>query len=307
MNKVEISLEEFYSHYETPLKLSGLDNCAPHVKLWGEYEAPLIGPFNPICPPMISLIGPQEADYIDTWHRQRSHEFTQWLKECKGWFIVCTHADPSSNWLDCFKRTSKVVFQSGCSKKVVYTELESSLAFHIYPQKTVSGVLLEIFQKGVLLIGQSQIGKSTLALALLKRGHRLVSDDIVCLTAHPLQGLIGSAPKENTGLLEVRGLGIIDVTQSFVPGTVLSRYSVDIVVHLLSGATQCGVLSPKTERFPILGIELPKVELGVSSHLDLAWCLEKILEGHLGIKHFPYQDPNLKPSQRETTDALINH
>lgn len=100
-------------------------------------------------------------------------------------------------------------------------------------QSTVPGVLLRALGSGVLIQGESGSGKSELALGMLDRGHRLVADDAVELRVEPDGRVFGHCPQALRGLLEVRGLGIIDVAALFGPDALTPSTEVDIVIRLL--------------------------------------------------------------------------
>ena len=100
------------------------------------------------------------------------------------------------------------------------------------PMMTIHGVLVDVYGEGVLITGESGIGKSEAALELIKRGHRLVTDDVVEIRKVSDETLIGTAPEITRHFIELRGIGIIDVKTLFGVESVKETQSIDIVIHL---------------------------------------------------------------------------
>lgn len=149
--------------------------------------------------------------------------------------------------------------------------LEKRLA----PSTTVHGVLVDIYGMGVLIMGDSGIGKSETALELVKRGHRLVADDAVEIIQ--TEGtLIGSAPELIKNLLEIRGLGIINVMTLFGAGAVCNRKTIHLVIRLENWQEnrQYDRLGLDEERVRIIDIELPLITIPVRPGRNLAVIIE---------------------------------
>ena len=106
------------------------------------------------------------------------------------------------------------------------------LNVRLAPCITIHGVLIDVYGVGVLITGESGIGKSEMALELIKRGHRLVSDDVVEIRKVSEDTLIGTAPKITKHLIELRGIGIIDVKTLFGVSSVRNSQNIDLVIEL---------------------------------------------------------------------------
>ena len=154
----------------------------------------------------------------------------------------------------------------------IITYLKSALA----PRVTRHGVLMEIYGEGVLLTGESGIGKSEAAVELLKRGHRLISDDAVEIKKISGNSLIGTAPELIRDYVELRGIGIVNVAKLFGMGAVKIDNSIDLVVNIVPWNThevydRLGLEDQYTE---ILGVKIPMNTIPITPGRNLAVILE---------------------------------
>ena len=147
---------------------------------------------------------------------------------------------------------------------------------YLAPRLTTHGVLVEIYGEGVLLMGDSGIGKSETALELIKRGHRLVADDAVEIKLVNRGRLVGTAPEIIRYYMELRGIGVINVRHIYGVGAVKPSTGIDLVVKMenwVAGKPYDRLgLSNETEN--ILGVELPCVTIPVTPGRNLAVILE---------------------------------
>jgi HPr kinase/phosphorylase len=157
--------------------------------------------------------------------------------------------------------------------------LEEKLA----PTGLVHGVLMEIMGIGVLILGRSGIGKSENALDLIMRGHRLVTDDIIEAKKIGALELIGEAPPMLKNLLEIRGVGIVDIRQLFGVSAVRDRTKIELVVELLDWDTSAEYerVGLKEEKYRLLGIDLPLVRVPVSPGRNVSAIIELACRNHV--------------------------
>ena len=150
--------------------------------------------------------------------------------------------------------------------------LESQLA----PTTAIHGVLVDVYGVGVLIIGKSGVGKSETALELVKRGHRLVADDCVEIRQEDQDSLIGSAPELIEHLLEIRGLGIINVMTLFGAGAVRSFKRITLVMslELWEQGKQYDRLGLEEETMKIIDTDVPKLTIPVRPGRNLAVIIE---------------------------------
>jgi HPr kinase/phosphorylase len=150
--------------------------------------------------------------------------------------------------------------------------LEESLA----PSQTVHGVLVDIYGVGVLIAGKSGIGKSETAVQLVKRGHRLVADDLIIVKKIGERQLVGTAPEVSRHFLEIRGIGIINIRALFGAGAVIEKVDINMIAKLEYWNEEKSYERLGFDNLygELMGIEIPQVVIPVKPGRDLAMVLE---------------------------------
>ncbi len=150
------------------------------------------------------------------------------------------------------------------------------LSEQLAPCKTRHGVLCEIYGEGILIMGESGVGKSEAAIELVKRGHRLVADDAVEIRKISDSALIGSSPEIIRHFVEVRGIGIIDVKEIFGMGAIKNEQQIEMVIHLEPGEKdkQYDRLCMVDEYTNIMGINVPSITIPVKLGRNIAVIVE---------------------------------
>ena len=142
---------------------------------------------------------------------------------------------------------------------------------------TRHGVFVEVYGEGILILGDSGIGKSETAIELIKRGHRLIADDAVEIRKVSAKTLTGTAPEVIRHYVELRGIGIIDVCRIFGMGAVKDVEKIDMIVNLenwVEGKTYSRIGTEEDEYLDILGIKVPAVTIPVKPGRNLAVIIE---------------------------------
>ncbi len=154
--------------------------------------------------------------------------------------------------------------------------LIASLNTQLAPRVTQHGVLVEVYGEGVLILGDSGIGKSETAIELVKRGHRLVADDAVEIKRVSAKTLVGSAPELIKYYIELRGIGIVDVRRIFGMGAVKATEKIDLVINLepWDSEKMYDRFGLDEEFEDILGIKVPALTIPVKPGRNLAIILE---------------------------------
>ena len=161
----------------------------------------------------------------------------------------------------------------------IMRHLEEELA----PSTVVHGVLMEIMGVGVLMAGRSGIGKSENALELIMRGHRLVSDDAIQVKKMAALDLIGDAPEVIRNLLEIRGIGVVDIRHLFGVSAVREKTKIELVVELVDwdNAMEYERIGLKDEKYRLLDIDLPLVRIPVSPGRNASAIVELACRNHV--------------------------
>ena len=168
------------------------------------------------------------------------------------------------------------VFASKERTSPLMAALISSLNTHLAPRITRHGVLVEVYGEGLLLVGDSGVGKSETAIELVKRGHRLIADDAVEIKRVSAKTLVGSAPDIIRHYVELRGIGIIDVRRIFGMGAVKETEKIDLVINLENWieGKMYDRLGLDEEKVNILGNQVPSITIPVKPGRNLAIILE---------------------------------
>ncbi len=154
----------------------------------------------------------------------------------------------------------------------IITYLKSALA----PRVTRHGVLMEVYGEGLLLIGESGMGKSEAAVELMKRGHRLIADDAVEIKKISERSLVGTAPELSRNYVELRGIGIINVAKLFGMGAVKAENEINLVVNIVPWNNQevYDRLGLEDQYMEILGVDIPMNTIPITPGRNLAVILE---------------------------------
>lgn len=150
------------------------------------------------------------------------------------------------------------------------------LNLHLAPRITRHGVLVEVYGEGILLLGESGVGKSETAIELVKRGHRLIADDAVEIRRVSSKSLVGTAPENIRHFIELRGIGIINASRIFGVGSVKLTEKIDLVINMEpwdvnKAYDRMGLENQTTE---ILGLNIPSLTIPVKPGRNLAVIIE---------------------------------
>ena len=158
----------------------------------------------------------------------------------------------------------------------VVLDLINFLNNQLAPRTTRHGVLIDAYGVGIMITGESGVGKSEAALELVKRGHRLVADDVVDIRRVSDTRLVGESPEMVRHFMEIRGIGIIDISDMYGIGAVIQSKSIDLVVHLelWKQGKEYDRLGLTDEYTDILGVRVPKLEMPIHPGRNLAVVLE---------------------------------
>jgi len=207
---------------------------------------------------------------------ERKHRMDMLCTDITPCIIITRNQDIPPELIEASNRQSVPVLLSPMKTTRLFSHLTNYLESKLAPTTAVHGVLVDIYGVGVLITGNSGVGKSETALELVKRGHRLVADDCVEIRQEDKDTLIGGAPDLIEHLLEIRGLGIINVMTLFGAGAVLSHKKISLIINLelWEKNKQYDRLGIDDEKQKIIDTELPRLTVPVRPGRNLAVIIE---------------------------------
>lgn len=181
----------------------------------------------------LQAIGFVEYTYMETLTEERKREiYAKLMSYAVPAVVFCRELQPDPIFLELANQHKVPVLSTKKSTSSFLAEVIRWLNVKLAPCISVHGVLMDVYGEGVMITGESGIGKSEAALELIKRGHRLVTDDVVELRKVSDDTLIGSAPDITKNFIELRGIGIVDVKALFGVSSVKDTQAVDLVINL---------------------------------------------------------------------------
>ena len=236
----------------------------------------LVGFFDYFDERRLQVIGMAETKMLESMSiEQRTESFSHLFEYDIPALVVSRDLDIYPECLAMARKHQKTLLHTADTTVVFTTRVIEYLSRRLAPTITRHGVLLDIYGEGVMIIGDSGIGKSETAIELVKRGHRLVADDAVDIRRVSDQ-LIGKAPELIRHYIELRGIGVIDVQQLFGMSAVILEAQIDLVVHLEQWREDkfYDRFGLDEETVDILGVELPILTIPVMPGRNLAVIVE---------------------------------
>ena len=225
----------------------------------------------------IQLMGRAEQSYLQSLTDEERRKTLCRLVEARPIAILYTSSLPID---DCVIETAKKcavpVLRTAIKTSPIMASLISMLNTNLAPRITRHGGFVEVYGEGLLILGDSGVGKSETAIELIKRGHRLIADDAVEIKRVSDKTLVGSAPEMIRHYVELRGIGIVDVRRLFGMGAVKLTERVDLVIQLENWVEgkMYDRLGMDEEYIDILGIKVPCITVPVRPGRNLAIILE---------------------------------
>ena len=234
----------------------------------------------------VLVLGNKEYDFMNkldyNTQRERFESITDVYTPC---IILSEGFKQMDSLMEVVNRKNFPVFVSDEKTYQVVVDVVSYLSEKLAPTTNMYGVMLSIYGKGIMITGKSGIGKSELALDLIKRGHVLIADDRVDV-ARIHNDIMCTAPKLLTKMLEIRGLGIVDVTKLFGAQSYLDKADLDLVINLtkLEDTIEQDRLNPISNHIDILGIDMPQIVIPVTEGKNLSVIIEAAVSNYILIE-----------------------
>ena len=237
----------------------------------------LVGFYDYFDDKRLQILGRGEMQFLERMtEAERTRVFNKLLSYPFPAMIVARDMEAPSELVQMANKHDRTLLRSAESTVDVTSKLIDYLNRAMAPQIARHGVLMNIYGQGVLILGDSGIGKSESAIELIMRGHRLVADDAVELRKVSNRQIMGTAPENVRHFIELRGIGIVNVARVFGVGAVKVSESLDLVVQLeawdpTKNYQRTGL---ENEYYDILGVSIPSTSIPVSPGRNLAVVLE---------------------------------
>lgn len=238
----------------------------------------LTGFFDYFTADRVQIIGKQEMTYLLTAldDARRYAALDRLMAQPFPCLILSRGMEPPQGLMQLAVKHHRPVLRSDLSTSKLMVAVAAYLNMLLAPRLTAHGVLLDVYGVGLLITGASGMGKSETALELIRRGHRLVADDLVEIRRIGVDQLLGSAPQNIRHFMEIRGIGIINVREMFGIGSVMRQKAIELIAHLEAwdNTKQYDRLGLTEDLDEILEVKLPKLDVPVIPGRNLAIIME---------------------------------
>ncbi len=265
----EFKLETLYIPEGRKIKITQPEVNRPGLALSGFFEF--------FDPNRVQLFGNAEHQYIASLSKkERLYRLEQFAVHHPPVIILTTNLSVFDEIEYVAKKYGIAILRTAETTSAFQASLIASLNIHLAPRITRHGVFVEVYGEGILIFGESGVGKSEAAIELLKRGHRLIADDAVEIKRVSSKTLVGTAPEIIRHYVELRGIGIVDVRRIFGMGSVKMSEKVDMIVKLeqWDKSKIYDRIGLETETTNILGLNIPTQTIPVRPGRNLAIILE---------------------------------
>ena len=289
--KQSLKIDEFLNLYQTGLALSFVTRrVGLHREISLSRRAgntfPAVDYFNVIRTSSVVIVGFQEARYIHSMTPEEQNRLFEILFQGPMCIILLSQGNALPEpILELCQAHDISVMQSEMNDSELLDNSRYLLSFELAENFDEHGVYIEVYSIGVLITGQSGVGKSELALALIARGHRLISDDITRFSRIEPNTIDGRSPDLLTDFMEVRGLGILNIREMFGANALKRNKTLRLIIKLVQltndNSDQFDRVGKTVSTRQILGLDIPEVTLPVAPGRNLAVIVEAAARNHL--------------------------
>ena len=238
---------------------------------------PMAGFFDHFEPMRLQVMGTVEMSYLDKLSSEgRSIVFDRFFSYKIPALIIARGNMPHPECLEQAQKYDVTILLSSESTSYVVSFLITALKNHLAPRITRHGVLVDVYGEGMLLLGDSGIGKSEAAVELLKRGHRLIADDAVEIKKISETRLVGTAPELIRNYIELRGIGVINVAKLFGMASIKEETFINLIINIVPWSDHeiYDRLGLENQYVELLGVKVPSITIPVTPGRNLAVNLE---------------------------------
>jgi HPr kinase/phosphorylase len=270
-------------------------------------EISLVGHLNLIIRHRVQIIGKRELEFLDSLKKNSRKDAVTQLFSGQSTLVVMANRLPAPDDLQDVAASSRTpLLSSSLSSQETIENLQHYLTNYFAKKITLHGVFMEVMGTGVLITGDSSIGKSELALELITRGHRLIADDATEFSRVAPDTLRGSCPEMLRDFLEVRGLGILNIRAMFGASAIKQHRNLRLIIVMqqLEDATKMDRLHGSKQMREIQEVDIPEVTLPVGAGRNIAVLLEAAVRNHiLNIKGYDASQAFIDRQKRRLENA----
>lgn len=266
----EFSLEVlFMPKVENGVMISSTEINRPGLQLAGYFKFFDSG--------RIQIFGLSEISFLKSFPEEKAREIMrEYISKKPAAIVIARSLEIDDYYLEVAEEYGVPLLRTKDTTSEFASGLIAFLNLKLAPRITRHGVLVEVYGEGILLLGESGVGKSETAIELVKRGHRLIADDAVEIRRVSSKSLVGSAPDNIRHFIELRGIGIINASRIFGVGSVKLTEKIDLVINMehwdsSKNYDRMGLEDQSTE---ILGLNIPSITIPVKPGRNLAVIIE---------------------------------
>jgi HPr kinase/phosphorylase len=278
-----------------------------HTSREGSSEVSLVGHLNLISQHCVQILGRKELEYLDSLQKNSREDTIQQLFSGQSTLVIfANELHAPADLKTAAEASGTPVLSSRLHSEETIENLQHYLANYFSERITLHGVFMEVMGTGVLITGESSIGKSELALELITRGHRLIADDATEFSRIAPDALLGTCPEMLRDFLEVRGLGILNVRAMFGASAIKQQRNLRLIIVLqdLEEAVQMDRLHGSKQIRTIQGVDIPQITLPVGPGRNLAVLLEAAVRNHvLNVKGYDASQAFIERQKRRLEKA----
>ena len=266
----ELSLQElFVPENLSELMISSTEVNRPGLQMAGYFEY--------FDENRIQIIGKAEESFLENLDSKDAEKRVHDLFAHKPLAVViCRNLEISEKFVEFARKFNVPLLRTDASTSSFSAALIAFLNLNLAPRITRHGVLVEVYGEGILLLGESGVGKSETAIELVKRGHRLIADDAVEIRRVSDKSLVGTAPDNIRHFIELRGIGIINASRIFGAGAVKLTEKIDLIINIEQWDINKAYdrMGLEEETTTILDLEIPSLTIPVKPGRNLAVIIE---------------------------------
>ncbi|MCC2256708.1 HPr(Ser) kinase/phosphatase [Intestinimonas aquisgranensis] len=278
-NRYSVKLGKLIEEFDLEV-LRGVENYQDVLIQREDVNRPglqLVGFFDYFDAKRMQLLGRVESTYLEQISSEERRKcFDAFLAHDIPALVITRGMEPFPELMEMAEKYDRTILRTQETTTAFMGALILALRNYLAPRITRHGVLVEVYGEGVLLLGESGVGKSETAIELVKRGHRLVADDAVEIKRVGVKRLVGSAPELIRHYIELRGIGVVDVQQLFGMSAVREDQDIDLVVNLeqWNDETMYDRLGLEQLYTVILDVKVPALTVPVKPGRNLAIIVE---------------------------------